>query len=103
MSERQSAENDVTQEYALRVDCERNGCAKPHGDDGFILPRGIESEAIERVNGHAVTFVVRDVIRSPWRDLTRDIPPAEKCLCSHVPSIPGAPDVSCPRCPIPPA
>lgn len=65
-----TAESDaVTYEYGLRIDCARNACATPHGDDGMVLPRGIESEAIESVNGHAVTFVVRTVTRTPYRDL----------------------------------
>lgn len=71
----QNAESDAAYEYGLRIDCERNGCIKPHGDDGMILPRGLESEAIESVNGHAVTFVVREVTRSPWRDLARATSP----------------------------
>lgn len=77
------AGSDVTQEYGLRIDCKRNGCTEPHGDDGMVLPRGIESEAIERVNGHAVTFVVRDVTRSPWRDLVRDTNGPELPKCDH--------------------
>lgn len=73
---------EVTHEYGLRIDCARNGCEEPHGDDGYVLPRGIESEAIERVNGHAVTFVVRSVTRSPWRDLVSN--PPDDCLCLGV-------------------
>lgn len=72
---------DVSQEYGLRVDCERQGCPTPHGDNGYVLPRSLASEDVEAVNGHAVTFVVRDVVRTPWRDLASSTSPVKESSC----------------------
>lgn len=53
-------------EFAARIDCEKNGCSEPHGDNGDLLYG--RSERIETVNGHAVTVLKRTVTYSEWEE-----------------------------------
>ena len=71
-------------EYGLRIDCARNGCPEPHEEDGTVLPRTSFSAHTERVNGHAVAFVVRDVARSSWRAASAD-PDADRSFFDESP------------------
>lgn len=57
----------VRTDYGLRIDCAKNGCAEPHGEDGEVLPRGRSLPVTEWVNGHAVSPVERTVTYSTWR------------------------------------
>lgn len=65
-------EYEYDREYGLRFDCQKNGCTAPHIESGEVLPRRHrhQVEGVEKVNGHAVTPVVRVVIRSAWKDKT---------------------------------
>lgn len=74
MTEQSTEIARVRMDYGVRIDCARNGCEKPHGDDGMVLPRGDQEPVIESVNGHAVTAVVRTVTYSTWRDVLSNPP-----------------------------
>jgi hypothetical protein len=57
----------VTQfEFALRLDCEKEGCDPKHADDGEVLPflRGEgRSTAVvwQTINGHAARLLYRPI------------------------------------------
>jgi hypothetical protein len=47
-------------EYAVRIDCAKNGCETPHNDDGFVWSDGGRLRLLpHEVNRHAVTRVRR--------------------------------------------
>lgn len=55
--------NEPRKEYALRIDCEKNGCETPHRDNGSILPchrLTVEHDLTHQTaNGHACTVMSR--------------------------------------------
>lgn len=46
-------------EYALRIDCAKNGCDPKHGDDGTIIPLGADEGGTTTINGHACVRLSR--------------------------------------------
>lgn len=47
-------------EYAVRIDCAKNGCETPHNDDGLVWSGGGRLRLLpQEVNRHAVTRVRR--------------------------------------------
>lgn len=58
-------------EYAVRLNCAKNGCVEPHSDDGKILHLLEEEQAnLEKpyfVNDHATSYVRRTI--GEWQDV----------------------------------
>jgi hypothetical protein len=54
-------------EWALMLDCEKQGCSPRHGDHGriFDIGRTKPEEAFE-IGSHATTIVSRSVRYLPW-------------------------------------
>ena len=49
-------------EYAVRIDCVKNGCKTPHNDDGLVWSDGGRLRSLpQEVNRHAVTRVRRPI------------------------------------------
>lgn len=48
-------------QYAFRLDCAANGCAKPHRDDGRIFDIGSQPPHHQEINEHAATVVRRRI------------------------------------------
>ncbi len=65
-----SGVGEVTEydEYALRVNCEKQGCDPVHGNDGEILENQSEWRKEHRmVMGHACDLLVRQVTITDWK------------------------------------
>jgi len=56
-------------ERGYRIDCRKNGCAEPHEDDGNVM---LVSDNLRhpwtKVNGHAITWVIRSVAYTEWQE-----------------------------------
>lgn len=63
-----------TEQFAVRVSCRKQGCVKPHGDDGRILLCDDAAEAAsfarDGLGGHAYDLVTRVVNYPEWEDVT---------------------------------
>lgn len=59
-----------TKEYALRLNCVKNGCQPLHGDDGTIVPlegwRWQDKWEESALAGHACDQMTRTVYFGPW-------------------------------------
>jgi hypothetical protein len=60
-----SATNEPRIEYAIRIDCEKNGCTPPHYDNGDVIFLG-DDVRFQTVNGHACTVMSRVI--PAWED-----------------------------------
>lgn len=66
----------IVVEYGLRVDCEKNGCAEPHHDNGVVInlsefqpftnPRERETWKESRLGKHAAERVARIITYDEW-------------------------------------
>ena len=51
-------------EWALRLDCAKEGCDPPHSDNGLIAFKGPDKPRRRTINNHAATLVSRRIL--PW-------------------------------------
>ena len=54
-------------EWARRLDCAKQGCNPPHGDDGELSSADGPMDH-PTINGHAATLVYRVVVLPPWQE-----------------------------------